>query len=50
VVVSDGTLHGTGYMAQRPAQPAAVAELESADMLPGETATNYPSEGRTMQR
>jgi uncharacterized membrane protein len=50
VVVSDATLHGTGYMDQRPGQPAGVEELESAEMLPSETATNYPSEGRTMQR
>jgi uncharacterized membrane protein len=52
VVVSDATLLGTGYMAQRPAQPAGATELESADMLPSETATNYSSaaEGRTMQR
>ena len=50
VVVSDATLLGTGYFAQRPAQPAAVEELESAEMLPSETATNYPSEGRTVQR
>jgi len=49
VVVSDGTLLGTGYLAQRPAQPAAARELESAEMLPSETATNYPSEGRTMR-
>ena len=50
VVVSDATLLGTGYMAQRAAQPAAVEELESAEMLPSETATNYRSEGGTMQR
>lgn len=50
VVVSDATLHGTGYMAQRPGQPAGAAELESAEILPSETATNYRPEGRTMQR
>ena len=50
VVVSDATLLGTGYMEQRPAQPAGVKELESAEMLPSETGTNYRSEGRTMQR
>jgi uncharacterized membrane protein len=50
VVVSDATLLGSGYMEQRPGRPAAVDELESAEMLPSETATNYPSEGRTMQR
>lgn len=50
VVVSDATLLGSGYMEQRPGRPAAVDELESAGMLPSETATNYPSEGRTMQR
>ena len=41
VVVSDGTLFGTGYMAQRPAQPASAKELEQAEMLPSQTATNY---------
>ena len=50
VVVSDATLLGTGYMEQRPGRPAAADELESAEMLPSQTATNYPSEGRTMQR
>ena len=50
VVVSDATLLGTGYFAQRPGQPAAAAELESAEMLPSETATNYPPEGRAMER
>jgi uncharacterized membrane protein len=50
VVVSDATLLGTGYMEQRPGRPAGVDELESAEMLPSQTATNYPSEGRTMQR
>jgi uncharacterized membrane protein len=50
VVVSDATLLGTGYMEQRPGQPAGAAELESAEILPSETATNYRSEGRTMQR
>lgn len=44
VVVSDATLHGTGYMAQRPGQPASAKELESVEMLPSETATNYGSE------
>src|SRR6185369_6596882 len=46
VVVSDGTLLGTGYMQQRAAQPAAAGELEESDMLPSQTATNYRSEGR----
>jgi hypothetical protein len=50
VVVSDATLLGTGYMEQRPGQPAGVEELESAEMLPSDTATNYRSEGRTVQR
>ena len=50
VVVSDATLLGTGYMAQRPGQPAAASELERADTLPSETATNYRSEGRYTQR
>ena len=49
VVVSDGTLLGTGYMAQRPARPAAADELEDAESLPSETATNYDSERRTIQ-
>ena len=50
VVVSDATLLGTGYMQQRPGQPASAKELESAEMLPSETATNYGSEGRFTQR
>ena len=50
VVVSDATLMGTGYMQQRPGQPPHVSELESAEMLPSETATNYGSEGRYPQR
>jgi hypothetical protein len=41
VVVSEGTLFGTGYMAQRPAQPPSASELEEAEMLPSQTATNY---------
>ena len=53
VVVSDATLLGTGYMQQRPGRPAAASELESAEMLPSQTATNYRSEqqrseGRTI--
>src|SRR5215217_2731475 len=50
VVVSDATLLGTGYMQQRPGQPPNVQELESAEMLPSETATNYGSEGRYTER
>jgi len=50
VVVSDATLLGTGYMQQRPGQPAAPQELEGAEMLPSETATNYRSEGRYTER
>jgi uncharacterized membrane protein len=50
VVVSDATLLGTGYMSQRPGQPPSVSDLESAEMLPSETATNYGSEGRYTQR
>jgi len=50
VVVSDATLLGTGYMEQRPAQPPSAGELEDADMLPSQTATNYDSEGRYPQR
>lgn len=44
VVVSDATLFGTGYFAQRPARPADIAELEEAESmetLPSQTATNY---------
>jgi len=44
------TLLGTGYMAQRPGQPATSKELESAEMLPSETATNYGHEGRYTER
>jgi len=50
VVVSDATLLGTGYMEQRPGQPASARELESAEILPSETATNYGSEGRYTER
>jgi len=50
VVVSDATLLGTGYMSQRAGQPASAKELEGAEMLPSETATNYGSEGRYTQR
>jgi uncharacterized membrane protein len=50
VVVSDATLLGTGYMQQRPGQPASAKELETAEMLPSETATNYGSEGRYTER
>jgi uncharacterized membrane protein len=44
VVVSDATIGGTGYFAQRPARPADVVELEEAESmesLPSQTATNY---------
>lgn len=51
VVVSDATLFGTGYMAQRPAQPPDMSELQSADKLPGQMPTNYKSlEERRIQR
>ena len=50
VIVSDATLLGTGYTEQRPGQPASARELEGAEMLPSETATNYGSEGRFTQR
>jgi hypothetical protein len=50
VVVSDATLLGTGYMEQRPGRPAAASELEQADQLPSQTATNYRSEGGMTQR
>jgi uncharacterized membrane protein len=53
VVVSDATLLGTGYFAQRPAQPAGASELEEAestDSLPSQTGTNYQRpEGRMMR-
>jgi uncharacterized membrane protein len=44
VVVSDATIGGTGYFAQRPARPADVVELEEAESmesLPSQTTTNY---------
>lgn len=50
VVVSEATLLGTGYMAQRPAQPASAAELEQAEILPSQTATNYGAEGESQGR
>ena len=46
VVVSDATLLGTGYFAQRPARPADIEELEEAESmesLPSQTGTNYDS-------
>jgi len=46
VVVSEATLLGSGYFEQRPGRPAEATELEDADMLPSQTATNYGSEGR----
>jgi len=53
VVVSDATLMGTGYFAQRPARPADPGELETAqadNSLPSQTATNYERpEGRLMR-
>lgn len=54
VVVSDATLFGTGYFAQRPGRPAdrsELDELQSAAALPSQTQTNYGSlaEGRTQQ-
>jgi len=49
VVVSDATLLGTGYMQQRPGQPAAASELEGADTLPSQTATNFGSERRSTE-
>jgi uncharacterized membrane protein len=48
VVVSDATLLGTGYREQRPARPATAGELEGAESLPSQTATNYESERRTL--
>jgi len=50
VVVSEATLLGTGYLDQRPGRPAEATELEDAEMLPSETATNYGSEGRTTRQ
>jgi hypothetical protein len=50
VVVSDATLLGTGYFAQRPARPADASELEEAESLPSELGTNYPSEEGRMTR
>ena len=44
VVVSDATLFGTGYMEQRPGRPPSASELERADTLPSQTATNYRSD------
>lgn len=51
VVVSEATLFGTGYMAQRPAQPPDVSELQSVEQLPSQMPTNYRSlEERGMRR
>ncbi|HSK63637.1 MAG TPA: SRPBCC family protein [Pyrinomonadaceae bacterium] len=44
VVVSEATLMGTGYFAQRPARPADARELEAAeesDSLPSQSGTGY---------
>jgi hypothetical protein len=49
VVVSDATLMGTGYFAQRPARPANVSDLEKAESmesLPSQTGTNYRQRDR----
>src|SRR5690349_18173797 len=49
VVVSDATLMGTGYFAQRPARPADVSDLEEAESmesLPSQTGTNYRQRDR----
>jgi uncharacterized membrane protein len=50
VVVSEGTLLGTGYMQQRPARPASASELQKADQLPSQTGTNYGSNYRANDR
>ena len=50
VVVSEATLFGTGYMTQRPAQPASATEREGAEMLPSQTATNYGAEAELPPR
>jgi uncharacterized membrane protein len=53
VVVSDATLLGTGYFAQRPARPASVDELEAAESmesLPSQTATNYADAETNFER
>lgn len=51
VVVSDATLLGTGYFSQRPARPAEASELESAESLPSQIATDYQTgEGRATQQ
>jgi uncharacterized membrane protein len=49
VVVSEATLLGTGYLSQRPGRPAAASELEEADALPSQTATNYQSRRMSQQ-
>jgi uncharacterized membrane protein len=43
VVVSDATIFGTGYLEQRPGQPADVSELQRAEKLPSQMPTNYRS-------
>ncbi len=50
VVVSEATLLGTGYMDQRPGRPAYASELEDADALPSQTATNYRGKGGLSQQ
>lgn len=53
VVVSDATLFGTGYFAQRPARPADVDELEEAESmesLPSQTGTNYDQPATNYRR
>jgi hypothetical protein len=50
VVISEATVTGTGYMEQRPAQPPEDRELQSTDMLTGQTASDDQSMGRSAGR
>ena len=43
VAISDATIFGAGYFAQRPAQPAERRELESSDALPDEMVSGRKS-------
>ena len=53
VVVSDSTIFGTGYFAQRPAQPADPMELQSAESSVSRIPTRHehtPMQGRGTER
>jgi uncharacterized membrane protein len=54
VVISDATIFGVGYFAQRPAQPADPSELQRAESVPApqipSSHSHQPFEGRRAER